>query len=92
MPSANFQATRYGLWNNNFDGSTNITPPRSGMYLRSGANGYVYETLCEFDLSSLNGYTIDSAYSILDEYDRFRDQNEIIRDFIKRHFLILEKL
>jgi len=60
LPEVNFTATAYGLWNNNFDGDTNVTPPRAGMYLRS--NGYVYETLCQFDVSSLAGKTIDSAY------------------------------
>jgi len=60
MPDVNFTAAIYGLWNNNYDGGTNITPPRCGMFFRS--NSYVYETLCKFDVSSLAGKTIDSAY------------------------------
>jgi hypothetical protein len=51
-------ATIYGLWNNNCTGSSNVTPPRAGMFFRS--NGYVYETLCEFDLTAYSG-TVLSA-------------------------------
>lgn len=61
MPDTNFTAAIYGLYNNNYVGSSNVTPPRSGMYYRSIA-GYCYETLCDFDVSSLAGKTVESAY------------------------------
>lgn len=52
-------ATVYNLWNNNFDGTTNAPNPNLGMFFRG--NGYVYELLCDFDISSLAGATIESA-------------------------------
>jgi len=59
MASTTLTATVYNLWNNNFDGSSNASSPYLGMYLRG--NGYVYELLCDFDVSSLAGATITSA-------------------------------
>ena len=52
-------ATIYGLWNNNYTGTTNVTPPRAGMYFRS--NGYIYEVLCAFNLTAHSGKTVSSA-------------------------------
>lgn len=59
MASTTLTATVYNLWNNNFDGTTNAASSYLGMYFRS--NGYVYELLLDFDVSSLAGATITSA-------------------------------